>query len=339
MAELLDQITDNLQPVINPETKAVTWDQVAGIPTDLTGPLDWDHPMAARHTVINGVLVPTQAKRKKVCIVGYAENSRHLAWYNDPDTEIWGVNQLYRFVPRADRWFQIHRDWQDENKWATGANLADWMTTAQCPIYMIEAQPDMPMTLPYPKDWVKEQLQTHEYFTSSIAMMLGLAIAEGFEDIGIYGIDLIVGREYQFEKACVEFYLGIAHAKGIRYHLPTNAAILWQSHTYGYDLEPDYGFFGLDKLRKRVAELHKNVTECRDKVHVLQGHVEEAELVASKMPANTPSRKVMEDRLIDLRKELDLGLNTLYMNDGAQQEASRMYAILELRSRGGTVGG
>jgi hypothetical protein len=331
-------ITENQQPVPTAEG-GIRWPQVEGISPDLIGPLKADHPCAALHTVINGVLVHTKPKRKKVCIVGYAENSRHLAWFNDPDCEIWGVNQLYRFIPRADRWFQVHRDWHDSRKWATGADLGSWLRAAPCPVYMIDAQPDMPMTLPYPKAWVKEQLQIHEYFTSSIAMMLALAIAEGFEEIGIYGIDLIVGREYHYEKACVEFYLGLAHARGVKYHLPQQTALLWQAYTYGYDAEPDYGFFSLDKLRRRSLDLHKQVASQRDQVHVLQGHVEEAELVRDKMPKESGSRATMEARIVDLRKELDAALNMLYLHDGAQQEASRMYQILELKSRGGSVEG
>lgn len=329
------EITENQLPVAS--TGGIVWEQVAGVAPDLVGPLRTDHPCNANHIVIDGRLVLTQPKRKKVCIVGYAENSRHLAWYNDPDCEIWGVNQLYRFIPRADRWFQIHHDWHDDKKWATGASLRDWLKAAPCPVYMIDAQPDMPMTLPFPKAWVKEQLHVHEYFTSSIAMMIALAIAEGFEQIGIYGIDLIVGREYHFEKACVEFYLGVAHAKGIQYHLPEQTALLWQSHTYGYDAEPDYGFYGLNKLKRRSAELNKIVAHQRDKVHVMQGHVEEAELVRDKMPGGSTSRTVMDDRLRELRAELDRELNLLYLNDGAQQESTRMYQILELKSRGGSV--
>lgn len=334
---MLPDITEDLIP-INADGVPV-WPQCGNIPAELVGPLNWDHPLNCNHAVIDGVLVPTQKKRTKVCIVGYAENSRHLAWFNDPDTEIWGVNQLYRFIPRADRWFQIHHDWQDAAKWATGANLVEWITEARCPVYMIDRQPDMPMTLPFPKEWVKQQLGSHEYFTSSIAMMLALAIAEGFEHIGIYGIDLIVGREYQFEKACVEYYLGMAHAKGIEYHLPENAALLWQSHTYGYEKEPNYGFFGLDNLKVRASDLHKTVAHCRDKVHILQGHLEEAELVMGKMPDGTPSQKVMAERVTALRGEVDTALNQLYMNDGAQQEAARMHAILELKTRGGSVKG
>jgi hypothetical protein len=202
---------------------------------------------------------------------------------------------------------------------------------------MIEAQPDMPMTLPYPKDWVKQQLGTHEYFTSSIAMMLALAIAEGFTTIGVYGIDLIVGREYAWEKPCAEFYLGIATAKGIDIHVPKACALMWQDYTYGYEAEPDYGFYSLSRLRKRVSELHKIVATSRDRAHVTQGRVEEAQLIASKMPTGTPSHKLMEGRVAELRMQLDKELNLLYLNDGAQQESNRMYQILELKSRGGSV--
>jgi hypothetical protein len=93
----------------------------------------------------------------------------------------------------------------------------------------------------------------------------------------------------------------------------------------------------LNKLKRRASELNKIVATQRDKVHVLQGHVEEAELVKNKMPAETTSRKVMDERLTALRAELDRELNLLYLNDGAQQESTRMYQILELKSRGGSV--
>ena len=314
------------------------WPQVQGVPPELCGPIKWDHPCAARHTVVNGVLVPTQPKKSKVCIVGYAENSRHLAWYDDPDCEVWGVNQLYRFIPRADRWFQLHQNWNNPEYWAQGTDQAAWLQQAQCPIYMVEADPTIPMSLPYPKDWVKSELKCHEYFTSTIAFMLALAIAEGFQSIGMYGIDLIIGREYQFEKACVEFYFGIAHARVIEYHLPPNSALLWQSHTYGYETEPDYGFYSLSKLKARMDALHKEVTRCRDVAHISQGKLEAFEEMYTKTAEGTSSRAAMEEKLTDARKGVDQSLNQLYLHDGAYQEVQRMHAMLEVKTRGGNMG-
>lgn len=331
-------------PTVEPAFK-----QVEGLPPQLVGPINWDHPCSAHVTVLDaekGTVAPADGrKRKKVCIVGYAENSRHLAWWDDPDCEIWGVNQLYRFIPRADRWFQIHRDWNDKSKWAQDTDQAAWIRQAPIPTYMIRHDPSLPNSVTYPVEWVKEQLGLAgdkdlpgtglDYFTSTIAFMYALAIAEGFEQIGIYGIDLIIGREYFFEKACVEFYMGIAHAKGIGIHKPTNCALLWQSHRYGYEPGPDYGFFGLDKLKKRAAELSKQVAKLRDEVMRLDGRVHEAELNLGRV--HESDRPDCEKYLGQLRFTLDQKLNEMYLHDGAFQETNRMYTLLELKSRGGDI--
>jgi hypothetical protein len=335
----VEEVTSTpVEPIIESPVTQDVWPQVEGVPPDLCGPINWDHPCAAHHAVVNGVLVPTQPRRKKVCIVGYAENSRHMAWFNDPDCEIWGVNQLYRFVPRADRWFQLHRNWNDRKYWAEKTDLAAWMQNAPIPIYMIDQEPSIPNSLAYPKEWVKGELKVHEYFTSTIAFMLALAIAEGFEHIGLYGIDLIIGREYHFEKSCVEFYFGIAHARGVAYHLPPNSALLWQSHTYGYDIEPDYGFYSLSRLSARQEALRKEVTLHRDRAHLVQGRMEAFEEMHAKTVEGTPSRSAMDAKLKEVRSAVDSALNLLYLHDGAFQEVQRMHAILEVKSRGGKMG-
>jgi hypothetical protein len=44
---------------------------------------------------------------KKVAIVGFAESWK-LAPFTDPLVEIWGLNELWKYVPRWDRWFELH---------------------------------------------------------------------------------------------------------------------------------------------------------------------------------------------------------------------------------------
>jgi hypothetical protein len=313
----------------------VEWSQVDGIPSEWTGPIRWDHPNAAHVEILDHHAGLVKSARKKVCIVGYAENSRHMAWWDDPDCEIWGVNQLYRFIPKADRWFQIHKDWDDETKWAPGANQRQFMQEAPIPIYMIDHLDEIPTSVRYPIERVMAECKIHDYFTSTIAFMVALAIAEGFQEIGIYGIDLIIGREYFFEKACVEYLLGIANERGIHVHKPEGCALLWQSHRYGYQQEPDYGFYSLAKLKKRSAQLSEQVTLMRDEVKVWQGRIEETEWVIKRL--NDEAKVAMEKHIDELRTNMDKALNRLYMHDGAQQEVQRMYDILEVRSRGGQV--
>lgn len=323
--------------------------QVEGIPADLCGPVRWDHPCSAHIQVVDphtATVMPSDGrKRKKVCIVGYAENSRHLAFYDDPDCEIWGVNQVYRFIPRMDRNFQIHRDWHNEKKWAPGTDQTKWITESPIPTYMIAHDPAMPNSVTYPLESVWRALDLaappddprggRDYATSSIAFMLMLAIAEGFEEIGIYGIDLIIGREYFFEKACVEFYLGMAHAKGIAVHLPENSALLWQSHRYGYEPGPNYGFYGMEKLAARSKQLGQQVKTLRDQSWIIQGSITEAEWVLQHL--GEPAKTTYEERLTKMRQSLDAKLNELFMHEGAFEEINRMHAILELKSRGGQV--
>ena len=329
----------------------IVFEQEEGIPKHLVGPIDWQHPCRAQTYVIDHMKGKVgnldQRKRKKVCIVGYAVNSRHLAWYDDPDCEIWGVNQLYRFIPRADRWFQIHKDWNDRNKWANGTDQEKWLREAPIPSYMIEPMPGIPNSVAYPIDWVKERLGLAgdtdlpgsglDYFTSTIAFMYALAIAEGFEHIGIYGIDLIIGREYFFEKSCVEFYMGIAHGRGIHIHRPENSALLWQSHRYGYEPEPNYGFYSLKRLSERAAQLRKQVTQLRDDVHRADGAILEAQWVVQRLAGNPTAEQEYQKRIEELRKDLDGRLNKLYLHDGALQEIERLHAILDLKSRGGSI--
>lgn len=51
--------------------------------------------------------------KDKLAIVGFATTTRHLAPYDDPEYEIWGLNEEYNYdwMKRYDRWFQIHPRW------------------------------------------------------------------------------------------------------------------------------------------------------------------------------------------------------------------------------------
>ena len=59
---------------------------------------------------------------KKLAIVGMAKTSRNRVPWEDPDFEIWGLNEAYfgghkdaegiqPFFKRWDRWFQMHPGW------------------------------------------------------------------------------------------------------------------------------------------------------------------------------------------------------------------------------------
>jgi hypothetical protein len=44
---------------------------------------------------------------RRVAIVGFAD-SYALAPFDEAVVEIWGINELHRYLPRWDRWFELH---------------------------------------------------------------------------------------------------------------------------------------------------------------------------------------------------------------------------------------
>ncbi len=199
--------------------------------------VDFSHPAAGKIHIIDrdkGVVdeycPDGTTPRKKVAIVGYAETSRMLAPFDDPEWSIWGMNQLYRYIPRADRWFEIHHNW-DEHV-VDGTDHIGWLTGAPIPVYMVArlAQFITSVTLPIEK---LIAICGRDYFSSSIAYMIALAIAERFTHIHLYGIDLIVGDEWDYQKPNAEFWIGVANGMGITVGIPSESALCRQTWRYG----------------------------------------------------------------------------------------------------------
>ena len=281
----------------------------------------YDHPAAAHIRVVDpvqGIIEPSG--RKKFAICGFASSSRGYIPVNDPTWEIWGLNQLYRHIPRADRWFDIHVNWNEEN--VPGTDHEGWLRSCGIPFYMSH-RIDAPNAVRYPVERLIAKF--NDYFTSTIAFMIALAVdeidqavdariangelvplCEGGKRmpvtaavralyseyvIGIFGVDLIVGEEYFWQKCCAEWWIGIACSRGIQLALPKETALCKQLYRYGYQREPD-------------------------------SHIKVSELASF-------SQK--------MTKERDELLRQLYMRDGALQASEQMKELLELRLRGAEI--
>lgn len=167
---------------------------------DATNQVDFNHPCAGHVKILDresGVVesfCPDGTKRTKLALVGFAASSKDLAPFDDPTWEIVGLNQLYRHIPRADRWIEIHANWNEHV--VEGTDHHKWLAEAPIPIYMAERVPSIPNSVKFPLDRIMKQGGHPDYFTSTVAFVIALAIEEGFKEIGLWGIDLIVGDEY-----------------------------------------------------------------------------------------------------------------------------------------------
>lgn len=212
-------------------------------------------------------------KRKKVAIVGFAESSRHLAPYDDPTFEIWAMNQLYRHIPRATRWWELHKYPDYLRDQVPGTDYMAWLKDCPIQIYMTEKREDIPNAIAYPVEAMAKKYG--DYFYSTISYMLALAIDEGFETIGIWGIDLSHDTEYEYQKPSAEYFLGIARGLGIDLIIPPQSALLKGLYRYGYQEMPsNEDIQWLSVYKQRVSEKQQ---EMVGQVNLLQGQLACAE--------------------------------------------------------------
>ena len=217
-------------------------------------------------------------RRKKVAIVGFATNTLHLVPWNDPEFEIWGLNQGYLHCHRrADRWFEMHMP--EATADVRDPAYLQWLGAQdQFPIYMIQTNPGIPASVRFPI----ESAITYggrDYFTSTPAFMLALAGMEGFEEVHLYGINLAIGDEYFFEKACAEWWIGFLEGKGIKVYVPSASSLLKQYRRYGYaiDARPQQSFKIL--LTARRDEYRAKAEQISADLHTVLGAMREDEAI------------------------------------------------------------
>lgn len=176
--------------------------------------------------------ITLKPRRPNVAIVGFAKPHRMEAPFHDPAWEIWSVNDAWGFLPpnSAHRMFEVHKPWIYEWELRRSPGHLDWLRAfgeVGGRVYLLDERPDMPRAEVYPLTEVMANLGTFgAYLTSSIAYMIGLAIAEGFEKIGVFGVDMAAESEYADQRPACEFLIGLAQGRGIEVVLPESCKLM-----------------------------------------------------------------------------------------------------------------
>ena len=305
------------------------------------------HPHAAHVAIVSQAdgLIDT-GDRKKIAICGFASSSRHLIPVDDPSWIIVGLNQLYRHMPRADVWYDIHLNWEQDN--VDGTDHEGWIKSCGIPVFMSNPPGHFPTAMRYP---VERLIQKHgiDYFTSTVSFMVAWAIdcidrkvaetgdAYSNYTIGVFGIDLIVGTEYEVQKACVEYWLGIAEGRGITLALPPQSALLKQAYRYGYEKAPETGIIGLIEIQKRAAELQLTKEKLVPVMHGLNGGVQTLRDLKAKALEGQPLDSLIDIGIAEAHQKLEQVVAQVQTYDGAYQECVHHINVMELRVRGGQV--
>jgi hypothetical protein len=174
----------------------------------------------------------------KVAVLGLSQSSRHLAPWNKPDWELWGLawdSERYKFH----RTFDPH-DMADLTRPGRPPVKPYLEKIAHCNcLYMDEAYPEVPGARRYPFEEVAADVG--DYWCSTIAYIVSLAIHEKAEEIALYGVDMRAEDEYFTQRPNMEYLIGFARGRGIKVHIPDTSPLCKFVSDSGADYVERYG--------------------------------------------------------------------------------------------------
>lgn len=197
---------------------------------------------------------------RRVAIVGKGIFDCVAPWGQE-GFEIWGLNEApqragYPSIEAHTRWFQLHNPEYLAKHYPRG--LADldvlWRQERGLSLYMDRRYDQYPDSVAFPKEEVEALSQFGWYHTSSMDWMVALAILEGFDEIGIFGIELgsapYTAGEPISGRACLEYWIGVANGRGIdvtigpqrtgELMMTVHHAVYRSRLQYGFQTEPGF---------------------------------------------------------------------------------------------------
>jgi hypothetical protein len=96
-------------------------------------------------------------------------------------------------------------------------------------LYLQEWQGEVSNALVYPFERVAAAIG-RPYWNSSISYAMALAIAEGAQEIALYGVDMKGDDEYGYQRPNMEWLVGVAEGRGIKVHIPDESPLCKYQH-------------------------------------------------------------------------------------------------------------
>lgn len=244
-------------------------------PNEVTKATMEETPVVATYSAPNIII----KKPLKVAIIGTTPH-RTQAPYGDDSWEIWA--QSMPNLPRWTRWFEIHNPGilQSNHKplwnWLIGADQPGMnlqpVPDGVRPIYMRQAMEEVKGSVAYPKQAIEDMFGAH-FLTSTAAMEIAFAIAEGATEIGIFGIDMANSREWREQKPGVLHFIQAAKWRGIKVYMPTQCELLARPIIYGLEDDPTATLRTAKKeeLNKRKEEILQVQQNMAMEFHMIDG--------------------------------------------------------------------
>lgn len=121
------------------------------------------------------------------------------------------------------------------------AKMLEWLRVHPVPVITSRLHSNYPALVEFPLEAVINHL-VFDYFNSTAAYALAYAIHIGVKKVTVFGCDYTYPNSHDAEKgrACLEFWLGQAAARGVQICLPKTTSLMdaisgRQDRLYGYD--------------------------------------------------------------------------------------------------------
>jgi len=274
---------------------------------------------------LTGLDMPKEVKKdekpkRKLCIIGTA-GSAGLAPWDDPHAEMWGVahSLMLPAVKRLDKVFEIHLPYIYNKELspyskkpiihhANKEYSPGWMPQKDISVVTWVKDDKLNANEIFPRDYLKEKykdllpVNDKFYVTNSIAWMIVWALdkiieQDKYDELHMYGIHLETDTEWQFERPCNEWWLGVIAgyllSKGKRgvIHLPEESEVLKNENEYGIaDIEVKR-----KKIQGKVDFFNRGIEDMKYKRAILTNE-------AGKL--NNELRLTIEQKLEGMKKQL-----------------------------------
>lgn len=164
--------------------------------------------------------------KKTVAIVGRAKETRALAPFGDTSKDIWAFNYYaYSGCPRVTGVFEMHPDALHCDRYDEG--YLKWLGEEHdFPIWthpMLNQWEGIPAAQRFPIEAITERFEhgiwrgdeeVKDFYTSSPAFALALAMYQDYQRIEVYGIEMNPLTPYAQQANCWYFWMGKASALG-----------------------------------------------------------------------------------------------------------------------------